>query len=290
MNTDENTTGPMEERRICWFCEQAAQAQCKCGRDYCREHTFGGRCLVCALGMGLFDQEGQSESVSDLIMLGLSAAARDPYIVIPPRLMGVQPLPMPGVERVLGAIVRMTGSKDPAVRHRSSVALAKTTNSWPTMDPSQISNRNYATGLLSVNAVRGALFDVLKQSRMTVGEPTSVAIWEKLRMADFRDLYPGIMEGLPNQKFANIGTRVHEMFAGLDEVYPTNSYAINEQCELFVYDQYVNKQRGAGTLMERMYGPKLRYAPLMARMLKKGVWHSSYARFSEWYPGEDEPY
>jgi hypothetical protein len=178
--------------------------------------------------MGLFDQEGQSETVSDLIMLGLSAAARDPYIVIPPRLMGVQPLPMSGVERVLGAIVRMTGSKDPAVRHRSSVALAKTTNSWPTMDPSQISNRNYATGLLSVNAVRGALFDVLKQSRMTVGEPTSVAIWEKLRMADFRDVYPGIMESLPNHKFANVGTRVHEMFAGLDEVYPTNSYAINE--------------------------------------------------------------
>ena len=87
MNTDENTTGPIEEQRTCWFCEQAAQAQCKCGRDYCREHTFGGRCLICALGMGLFDQEGQSETVSDLIMLGLSAAARDPYIVIPPRLM-----------------------------------------------------------------------------------------------------------------------------------------------------------------------------------------------------------
>jgi hypothetical protein len=286
---DTTTTQPTQER-ICWFCEQGAQTRCKCERDYCTQHVFGNRCLICALGIGLFEQAGDGESVSGLMVLGLSAAARDPYIVIPPWLMGVQPLPMSGVGRMLGAIVRMTGSKDPSVRHRSAVALAKTTNSWPTMDPSQVSRHNYGTGLISLNVVRSALLEVLRQSRLTVGEATSVAVWEKLRTADFRDLYPDIIEGLSNYKYVDVGTRVHEMFAGLDEVYPTNSYAINEQCELFVYDQYVNKQRGAGTLMERMYGPKLRYAPLMARMLKKGVWHSSYARFSEWYPGEDEPY
>jgi hypothetical protein len=286
---DTDTTQSTQEP-FCWFCEQEVYERCKCGRDYCREHMFSNRCLICALGIGLFEQAGEDESVSGLMVLGLSAAAGDPYIVVPPRLMGVQPLPMSGVGRMLGAVVRMTGSKDPSVRHRSAVALAKTTNSWPTMDPSQVSRHNFGTGLISLNVVRSALLEVLKQSRMTVGEPTSVAVWEKLRTADFRDLYPGILDGLSNYKYVNVGTRVHEMFAGLDEVYPTNSYAINEQCELFVYDQYTNKQRGAGALMERMYGPKLRYAPILARMLKKGVWHSSYTRFNEWYPGEDEPY
>jgi hypothetical protein len=39
-----------------------------------------------------------------------------------------------------------------------------------------------------------------------------------------------------------------------------------------------------------MYGSKLRYAPVLAKMLKKGVWHTSYDRFAAWFPGEDEPY
>lgn len=283
-------TSTQTEQLSCWFCGGEANSHCQCGRTYCGRHTFADRCYICALGIGLFEEGGEEEQVSDLIILSLSAVARDPYLVIPYKLTGVRPIPMFGVERTLGAIIKMTGSKDPSVRHRSAVALAKTTNTWPTLDPSQLSQHKYGTGLLPLNAVRTALVEVLKQSRAIANELTAVAILDKLRTADFRDLYPAIMEGLPSHKFGNIGTRVHDMFAGLDEVYPTNSYSINERCELFVYEQYINRQRGAGALMERMYGPKARYAPVLARMLKKGVWHSSYNRFNEWYPGEDEPY
>lgn len=281
---------PTPQPNTCWFCDIEASAQCQCGRFYCKRHTFANRCLVCALGLGLFAQADEEETLSDLIVLSLASVARDPYLVLPNKLTGVKPLPMTGVERVINALIRMSGSKDPGVRHRSAVALAKTTNTWPTLDPSQLSHHRYGTGLLPVNSVRMALLEALKQSRTSSFEATAVAILDKLRTADFRDLYPRVVEGLPSHKVASIGTRVHDMFAALDDVYPTNSYAINERCELFVYDQYMNRTRGAGTLMERMYGPKLRYAPLMSRMLKKGVWHSSYARFNEWYPGEDEPY
>ncbi len=278
------------EHPTCWFCDIEAQTQCRCGRKYCGRHTYSDRCLVCAVGLGLYEEAGEEEQLSDLLVLSLVTAARDPYLVVPPRLLGVRPLPMTGVERALGALLRMTGSKDPAVRHRSAVALAKTTNTWPTLDPSQLSQHKYSTGLLPANAVRTALLEVLKQSRSVANEATAVAILDKLRTADFRDLYPRVVEGLPAHRFGNIGTRVHDLFAGLDDIYPTHSYSINERCELFVYDQYMNRQRGAGALMERMYGAKLRYAPLLAKMLKKGVWHSSYTRFNEWYPGEDEPY
>lgn len=278
------------QQPICWFCEIEATSQCQCGRKYCGRHTFGNRCFVCALGLGLFEEAAEEEPVSDLIMLSLVTAVRDPYLVVPHKLSGVRPLPMPGVERLIGALVRMCGSKDPRVRQRSSIALAKTTNTWPSLDPSQLSSHKYGTGLLPLTAVRVALLETLKQSRTVALEATGVGIMDKLRTADFRDLYPRIVEGLPSHKFGNIGTRVHEMFAGLDDVYPTSSYSTNERCELFVYDQYMNRTRGAGNLMERMYGAKLRYAPVLAKMLKKGVWHSSYARFNEWYPGEDEPY
>lgn len=278
------------EQPTCWFCEGEAHAQCKCGRNYCGRHTFGDRCFVCALGLGLFEKAGEEERLSDLLILSLATVARDPYLVIPNHLTNARPLPMTGVERIIGALIRMSGSKDPGVRHRSASALAKATNTWPTLDPSQLSQHKFGTGLLPINGVRAALLDALKQSRVVAYEATAVAILDKLRTADFRDLYPRIVEGLPLHKVSNMGTRVHEMFAALDDIYPTGSYATNERCELFVYDQYMNRTRGAGNLMERMYGPRLRYAPLMARMLKKGVWHSSFHRFNEWYPGEDEPY
>lgn len=287
MTTDTSNT---PTQQTCWFCGGQALAQCKCERAYCSQHTFGERCLVCALGMGHYEKAEQEEQLSDLLIYSLVAVARDPYIVVPYKLKGVRPLPMEGVERVLGAVIRMVGSKDPGVRHRAGAALARTTTTWPTLDPSQISQHKYGTGLLSVNKVRSTLLEALKQSRSTATEVTAVAILDKLCTADFRELHPSIAAGLPNHKFATTGTVVHEMFAGLDEVYPTNSYTINERCELFVYDQYMNRQRGAGALMERMYGPRLRYAPVLARMLKKGVWQSNITRFNEWYPGEDEPY
>jgi hypothetical protein len=41
--------------------------------------------------------------------------------------------------------------------------------------------------------------------------------------------------------------------------------------------------------MERIYGPLLKYSPILSKMLKKGTWISSQARFEEWYYGEEEP-
>jgi len=240
--------------------------------------------------MNLFEQADETEPLSDLVVFSLVAASKDPYIVIPPGLAGARPLPISGVERVLGAMMRMVKSGDGSVRHRAALVLANSTVTWPTLDPSQLSMHNYGTGLLAADQVRAWVLRALKMSRSTANENTAVAVLDKLRSADFRDLYPGITEKLTTLNISSAGTRVHDIFNGLDKVYPTNSYSINERCELFVYEQYVNTQRGAGTLMERMYGPKLRYAPVLAKMLKKGVWHSNYNRFTTWYPGEDEPY
>lgn len=246
--------------------------------------------MICALGLGLFEAADEPESVSDLLIFSLVTASKDPYIVVPPRATGLRPLPISGVERVLGALMRMVKSGDGSVRHRSALVLANTTVTWPTIDPSQLARHNYGTGLLAADQVRAWLLKSLRLSRTVANEATAVAVLDKLRAADFRDLYPGITSKLESLKVSSLGTRVHDMFNGLDKIYPTNSYAINERCELFVYEQYINTQRGAGAMMERMYGPKLRYAPVLARMLKKGVWHSSYNRFNVWYPGEDEPY
>ncbi len=225
-----------------------------------------------------------------MLMFSLVTASKDPYIVVPPRVGGMRPMPISGVERVLGALMRMIKSGDGPVRHRAAVVLANATNTWPTLDPSQLAQHNHGTGLLAMDLVRAWLLRTLNLSRTVTNENTAVAILDKLRSADFRDLYPGIADKLATLKISSPGTRVHDIFNGLDKIYPTNSYAINERCELFVYEQYTNTQRGAGAMMERMYGPKLRYAPILAKMLKKGVWHSSYTRFNIWYPGEDEPY
>lgn len=274
----------------CWFCEGEANETCQCGRPHCGRHAFDGRCLICALGLNLFEEADEQEPVSDLLVLSLAVASKDPYIVVPPKLAGARPLPIAGVERVLGAMMRMIKSGDAPVRHRAAVVLANTVVTWPTIDPSQLSKHSYGTGLLATDQVRAWLLRALKMSRSVANENTAVAVLDKLRAADFRDLYPSIVDQLTVLKVSSLGTRVHDMFNGLDKIYPTNSYSINERCELFVYEQYINTQRGAGAMMERMYGPKLRYAPIIARMLKKGVWHSSFARFNVWYPGEDEPY
>ena len=275
---------------MCWFCEGKVSSTCDCGRAHCERHEFGGHCLVCALGLGLFEEADEPETVSDLLMYSLVAASGDAYIVVPPSMAGQTPLPMSGVERVLGAVMRMIKSGEGQVRHRAALVLANTTNTWPTMDPSQLTRHNYGTGLLAADQVRAWVLRSLLLTRTVATEATAVAILDKLRTADFRELYPGIAENLVAMKVSSLGTRVHDMFNGLDKVYPTNSYAINERCELFVYEQYANRKRGAGAMMERMYGPKLRYAPVLAKMLKKGVWHSSYQKFTAWFPGEEEPY
>jgi hypothetical protein len=246
--------------------------------------------LVCALGLNLFEQADEPEPVSDLVIYSLATASKDPYVVVPSGLAGARPMTIGGVERVLGAMMRMIKSGDGPVRHRAALVLANSTNTWPTMDPSQLSTHSYGTGLLAAEQVRAWLLRALLMTRTVANEGTAVAVLDKLRTADFRELYPGIVEQLTVLKVSSQGSCVHDMFSGLDKIYPTSSYSINERCELFVYDQYVNKQRGAGAMMERMYGPRLRYAPVLARMLKKGVWHSSYERFNAWFPGEDEPY
>jgi hypothetical protein len=175
------------------------------------------------------------------------------------------------------------------VRHRAAVVLATTTNSWPTMDPSQLVQHKYGTGTLCVKQVRAWILYALKVSRVAAYEATSVAILDRLRTADFRDMYPAITDNLKMFAYTNAGTRVHDMFNDLGQLYPTRSYMVNERYELFVYEQYVNRQRGAGATLERIYGDKLRFDALLLQMLKKGVVKANYARFLEWYPGQAEP-
>src|SRR5437867_1141608 len=135
----------------CWFCEREPGATCECGRAYCAEHSYEGRCLICALGLGLFESGSEVEPLSGLLMISLGAAAGDPYIVKPPGLQRVRALPISGVERVVGALVRMLRAEDSLVRHRATAVLAATTNSLPSMNPSRLLDHEHGTSLLCVD-------------------------------------------------------------------------------------------------------------------------------------------
>src|SRR5438094_863730 len=76
----------------CWFCGRVPNATCKCGRAYCIEHTSNGHCLICALGYGLFESITDEQPISGLLMVSLSVASGDAYIVRPPDLRRVRPL------------------------------------------------------------------------------------------------------------------------------------------------------------------------------------------------------
>lgn len=280
----------MTDSTPCWFCTRSTHTKCRCGRAYCVEHEFVGHCIVCALGFGLFEEANREETVSGFIILSLSVLSKDPYIVIPPGLQNSVPMPLERVEELVGTLLQMVSSTDFHVCRRASSVLAATTNSWPSMNPSQIANNSYGTSLLATDQVRRRLLNVLKRARSIPAEPIALAILEKLRTADFRDLYPQTSEQLKHLSCSNMGTRVGEVFNALLDFYPSSSYAANERCELIVYEQYVNRKRGAGELMERIWGHRVRYEPNLARLLKKGLWHSDVRSFAEWYPGEDEPY
>lgn len=273
----------------CWFCGRAPNATCKCGRAYCNEHTHGGHCLICALGFGVFESMAETEPISGLLMVSLSVASGDAYIVRPADLRRVRPLPIDGVERVVAALVKMLRSDNAVVQSRAAAVLAATTNSWPTMNPSQLMDRTHGMSLLAADQVRHWLLHTLELSRSLGQEATALAILDKLRTADFRDLYPGIQDNFKSLSCSSMGTRVRDVFDAAAKYYPSHSHLANERCELLAYEAYTNKVRGAGKVMERLYGPLLKYSPVLNKMLKKGTWLTNQALFEEWFYGEDEP-
>ena len=271
-----------------WFCDRPAGQRCLCGRIYCDGHGYHTSCTVCALGYGLFEYMHVPQPVSDLILLSLAAASGDPYIVVPPRLRRMRAMPLPNTEKLVLTLVQMMQSEDPGIRRRAAEVLAGTLHSWPTLDPSRLTEHKHSISLVSVNQVRKGLLQTLKQSRNRSSEPIAVAILEGLRHADFRDLYPAISGKLSVLKTDGLGTRVLEVFQALADFYPTGIYAANERCELLMYEQYMQGW-GVKGVLERVHGPRLRQSPILSRLLKKGVWHSDFKRFNEWYPGEEEP-
>lgn len=273
----------------CWFCSNSAMATCGCQRAYCNRHQYESVCLVCALGHGVFERAYETETVSGLIMVSLRAASGDAYMVTPAVLADLKPLPLANAERLIGAVIKMLVSEDDAVVERAAGVLAATTNSWATMDPSALNQNKHGTSLLVTDQVRKWLLHILKQSRVRSREPIALAILSKLRTADFRDLYPGIEENLKSLSCSNSVTRVRTTFEALMDFYPAYSHLANELCELMVYEQYTNRSKGAGAVLERIYGPLLKHSTILARMLKKGTWLSNQARYDEWYPGQDEP-
>jgi hypothetical protein len=287
---EEETTPAQEKSKTgCWFCTNAEGTACACHRYYCAEHSYRGRCLVCALGLGLFEKSNEPETVSGLITLSLSAASGDPYIVVPQTLAGATPLPLDRAEKLVAAVIKMLATDDNAVLLRAATTLAATTNSWPTMDPSALTQNKYGTSLLATDQVRRWLLQTLKQSRSRSSEPVALAILEKLRTADFRDLYPGIVDNLKLLTCSIDLSRVRATFEALLDYYPAYSHLANELCEVFVYEQYSNRTKGAGNILERIYGPMLKQSPTLARILKKGTWLSSHARYKDWYFGEEDP-
>src|SRR4051794_41073666 len=108
MNTSPlGATSTVEALPFCWFCEGDARSTCECGRAHCARHEFDGHCFICALGLGLFELADEPEPVSDMLIYSLVAESNDPYVVVPPGMVGATPLPITGVERVLAAIMRM---------------------------------------------------------------------------------------------------------------------------------------------------------------------------------------
>jgi hypothetical protein len=198
---------------------------------------------------------------------------------------------MPAVENIIATLVKMLASRDDNVRKRAASVLAVTTNSWPTMDPSQLVKHDHGISLLATDQVRRWLTHTLKSSRLPRYEPIALPILEKLQTADFRDLYPSIQEQLHLLNSATpVGARVREVFDTFSEFYPTHSPLVNERCELIAYEQFSNRtSRGIGPILERIYGPLMKYSPILGKMLKKGTWLASRARFEEWYPGQKEP-
>jgi hypothetical protein len=257
---------------------------------FCSNHEFGESCIVCALGFGLFEEVNRPEPVSGLIILSLSSISKDPYIVIPSHLRDARPLPLGRVEELVGTLMQMVSSSDFHVCRRAAGVLAAATNSWPSMNPSQVSKSSYGTSLLAIDQVRRRLLNLLKRARSQQAEPIALAILEPLRTADFRDLHPELVSQFSHFTCTNMGGRIGEVFMTLIEFHPSSSYAANERCELMVYEQYMNRKRGAGEMMERIWGHRLRYEPNLVRLLKKGLWHTDANRFMDWYPGEDEPY
>jgi len=280
---------PTQQLAPCWFSERTATAQCACGRTYSRDYGFLGRCILCALALGLHEQEDTHELVSYHIMYALSMAAGDPYIVIPPVMQGAVPLSLSQVERLLGVVVKMVASENLYVRLRAVRALAETTNSWPSMNPSALMQHKHGTSLIAADQVRRWLLYALQSARTNRHEPISLAILDKLRTADFRDVYPQITAELKSLSFSNTVTRVRSVFEGLQDLYPWQTALPNERCELLAYEQYTNRSRGAGETMERLYGPLLKYSPTLGKMLKKGTWLSNHTRYDEWYFGQGEP-
>lgn len=286
LNSGPLRSGPLD---ACWFCRAATENVCECGRIYCDEHGYVTHCLVCALARGMFEQAGRDEPLSGLILLSLRAWAEDPYIVIPSALRGLKPLPLSNVERLVLTLIKMVGGQEDGVRLRAATALAGTTLSWPTMNPSPLVERSHGISLLATDQVRRALTQTLRLSRPIRYEAMSLAILDKLRMADFNDLYPSIRGSLKVLVSSTVGTRVREVFDALTEFYPTHSDLVNEKCELMVYEQYANPARGATTSLERIHGPLMKYSPTLGKLLKKGTWLSSQARYADWYRGEPEP-
>lgn len=287
--TESGHTEDTPAQQACWYCGANATATCQCGRAYCQEHGYDGYCLLCALGMGLYEKSTEPEPVSGLIMLSLRAASGDPYIVLPATLQRARPLPLATVENMVSALTRMLSVGDDNVKRRAAGVLAATTNTWPTMNPSPLAGHQHGISLLAADQVRHWILHTLKSSRVAKQEATALAILEKLQTADFRDLYPAIQDGLRQMRCGSAAVRVREVFDTLSEIYPTHSPLVNERCELVTYAHYTDRAKGTGAILERIYGPLFKFHPILRKMLKKGTWLSNHARYEEWYYGEDEP-
>lgn len=274
---------------VCWYCGVESATTCACGRWYCGQHGYEDHCMLCALGLGVYESKYEPEPVSGLISYSLSVRARDPYLVVPPVLRGARPLSIEAVENTVAVLVKMISSSDENVRRRAASVLAAVTNSWPSMDPSPLAKRNYGISLLAADQLRRWLLYILKQSRSLRHEAVALAVLEKLQTADFRDLYPVIQEEFALLKCSPVAVRVRDVFDVIGDIYPTQSSLVNERCELTVYAHYADRTHTEGAIMERIYGPLLKYSPILGKMLKKGTWLSNQARYEEWYFGEDEP-
>jgi hypothetical protein len=197
-------------------------------------------------------------------------------------------LSLSGVERLVGVLMKMLQTTEMAVRHRAVNVLALTTNSWPTMDPSRLMQNKYGTSLLVTAQVRHWLLHILKNSRSGAAEQLAMSILDGLCSADFRDLYPNIEDGLESLKCSSLGTRVYEVFQALAEFYPTGRYNLNERWELTVYAHYMSREHGVGQMMERLCGPRMNKATVLAKALKRGTRHSNFDLSVEWYPSDTE--
>ena len=150
----------------------------------------------------------------------------------------------------------------------------------------------HSTAPASMRMRPGAPLANLRPSKRThqQHEPITLAILDKLRTADFRDVHPHIASNPPVALFLQYRNSRREACSRVRKTSTRGRRrSPTSAASCWLTSRYTNRNRGAGETLERLYGPLLKYSVPLSKMLKKGTWLSNHTRYEEWYFGQGDP-